>query len=424
MPIIDYEQAAKTAENTFFINPQISQKNKDAVKKYLQPYNVRPATKNKFFQHIAILLKELPDITTQMHDRDLINTTFNNFKKNLSKGYISTLINVSKAFVRWTNDGDLPKGFKDIKCISKKDQMRKLSPTDMWSWEEGLTLANLSNSLQFKAIILTQIDAGFRPSEFVDLNYGAVVVKDGIVVFNVADGKTGQRIVPCQRCVPYFLRWYHNHPTKNPASPLWITEFNEKSFKKDKYGKTIKKNYGFKRYEYSAILKRINTLKEKSSIKKNCDFYVWRHSSCALDKKDNVPVEIAANRHGHTVKYFTEIYGRLNVDEVAQRLRSHYTGGEELKNKVKENVICVICSNPNEPNAEICFKCNSPLSVAKAMRLEQSRRVEIEQLKKSNENMLKQLSNMSPILDVFAEMAQSNVSEFKRLFKTKTQQKS
>jgi len=382
MGIIDFEHASFVAENRFFDNPKISFENKKAMRRFLAQYNVKPATKNKFFHHIKFLLESLKDVEVQMHDRELINLTFKNFRENLSPGYVGTLINVSKAFVRWLNDGELPKGFKDVKSISKNEGRRSLHPEDMWSWEDGESVAKVCPSIQMKAIVLTQLDAGFRPSEFVDLNYGDVAIdKNDTVLFTVREGKTGFRIVPCYRCAPAFLRWFHSHPTKKKTDPLWIMEYTFKSNGKNKLNDSE-----VVRYNYYALQKRFQDLSRRAGIKKPLDFYNLRHSSCTLDKIDNVPLEVASGRHGHSVEYFTQVYGRLDPSAIANRLRSHY-GGVEEKKKLQKNIVCSRCEFVNESSSEICFKCNAPLTVKKAMELEKIKSEEALNLKLQQEKM-------------------------------------
>ena len=159
---------------------------------------------------------------------------------------------------------------------------------------EALKVVSKTSSMQLKAAFLTQLDAGLRPSEFIDLNYSDVTVKKDIVIFDIRDGKTGSRHCARYRCVPFFTRWYEAHPTKKQDDPLWIAEFNTKRSSKE----ARRPEYEIRRYKYDALVKRIRTMVQKAGIEKPTDFYTLRHSSCYLDKIENVPIEIAAKRHG------------------------------------------------------------------------------------------------------------------------------
>ena len=78
-----------------------------------------------------------------------------------------------------------PKGFKDIKGIPKIKQKRKLNPEDMVTWEDGEKLINSTNSMQLKAVLATQLDGGFRPSEFIDLKYGDIIQKNDFIIVSI-----------------------------------------------------------------------------------------------------------------------------------------------------------------------------------------------------------------------------------------------
>jgi len=380
MTIRDYNQIAESKERAVFNDPKISEKNKEALKRFLKCYDVSPARKGLFLRHIIFLLREIPDIQKGINDRDLINDIFNKFRTNVKPGYYATIINVSMAFCRWLNDGEKPKGFKDIKNVGKKKQMRDLSPQDMSSWDDGLALSRQVIGTQIRAMLLVQLDAGFRPSEFIDLNYGDVEINRelGITTFNVKKGKTGGRTVACQRCTPHILRWLDEHPTKKAEDPLWI--------EKDKQGKWVKYDYDSIRWHFMYMAKKLN-------FKKPIDFYALRHSSCVLDKIDNLPVEVASERHGHSVKFFVDTYGRLSIKDKVDRFARHYDLNGE-KEAPKRNITCNICGWVNEPESENCSKCHRPLSLKKALEQQEKDKTEREMISEKLNHMEKILANV------------------------------
>lgn len=377
MPIKDYEKEYKLVEALFHKNPKVSAKNKAYVKSFIEQYHKRPATKSIFFKHINELLEQTEDLKNDMNDTKKMSKIWSTLYKDLSPNYYNTVKKVGNVLAKWLNDGNKPKGFENAPKVSKSDQKRDLRPEDMITWEEGLKMANATTSIQLKAIVLLQLDAGFRPSEFVDLNYGDVTVKDDVVVFHIKQGKTGSRDVICHRSVPYFLKWYHSHPAKNKNDPLWIMENTEKSFTKEK------KQYRIKKYEYNAIKKRIMALAKRVGLKKPVDLYNMRHSSCVLDKKDNLPLDLSADRHGHSSQFFIEVYGRLDVDSNVKRYNKHYGKEEEKIEKPKTNITCSRCTFCNEPDADFCFRCGTALSLQVALNKEEQLKQSIlEELKK------------------------------------------
>lgn len=372
MPIIDYKARAEQNKARLF-NADIGEKNKEYLKDFLTGYEnrVSAARLSIFCSHITKFLEKNPDIKSLMYsakdrnDAELkkvkqiqnkVNKLYGELKEELSINYYATIINVSLMFVKDINNDVLPDTFKKITRVSQKKQQRHLKSTDMWTWEDGLKAANKTNDIQTKAILLTQLDAGMRPSEFLDLNYGDITIhKDVIAIEDKATKNDKADPVILYRSVPYFLKWYNNHPTKQKDSPLWITNLKGT----------------LKRMKYPALIKRIRVLAENSKIKKPFDFYTLRHSSCYLDKIENLPVELAAKRHRHSTKFFIDTYGRLDVMDTADRYRTHYGIAKENKEKPK-NRTCELCGYVNEPDKELCYKCNRPLTLQKAMEMQQS----------------------------------------------------
>ncbi len=379
MPIIDYKHNAKSAEKEFFANENISDKNKALIEKFLTTYDVSPARYAIFMKHIKLLLQRTDDISKDMIDRDKINNIFKELRDTLSPSYYSTIVNVSLRFVRWVYDDDenkKPKGFKDIKNISKDKQKRELSPKDMITWEDIKKLQSRTASTQVKAILATQLDGGFRPSEFIDLKFGDITIRDDFIIVNVKAHKTKQRNVILWRAVPDLLRWIHLHPTKKRDDPLWLQEENI--------------NGGVKQYNYPAIIRRINGLNttewdvgkdkkgrymrksKKVLIDKPLDFYNLRHSAAVLSKKDNTPEELAAEKFGHSIEYYTNTYGRLSQEDVLKRYSEHYKLTKEQR-EIKQNINCPRCRFKNEPETETCEQCGAALSVKKALEMEKEK---------------------------------------------------
>lgn len=401
MPVINYQKALISTRKHALENPAISQKNRDLLARFLNAYEVKPAREMVFLAQIERFLKKTDDFERDMHNPEIINSIFKRLKeeptldkqgrprnKPLSPATIETCKNVSKKFARWLNNNTTPAGFKDVKSI-KKNMRRHLEPSDMVEWEEGLAIAQQTNSLQIKAALLTQLDAGFRPSEFIDLNYGDVEVLDDSVVFHIKDGKTGARAVPCFRCVPYFLRWYDNHPSKKKESPLWVLESVKRSHRT-----VAEAAQKVERYSYRTIQYRFDLMFAKAGIDKPSDFYNLRHSSCRLDRLDNVPNDLAASRHGHSIDFYINTYGRFSLEDTMQRLRSVY-GKVQVKRTLLVNEACPRCKQVNEPEAEYCRVCGTPLSAETAAKSFQQKQA-VEEKLASMEQMLTMLLKSDP----------------------------
>lgn len=287
------------------------------------------------------------------------------------------------------NDGERPKSMCDLRRRNEKsDTRRNLKPEDMLSWEDGELIASAACNIQMAAITLTQLDCGFRPSEFIDLNYGDVRVKTGMAILQVSQGKTGPRAVIAHRCVPVLLKWLDAHPTKRANDPLWIAEG---SIGSDSTGRL-----GARRYAYPSMSKRLREIGLRAGIRKPLDFYNFRHSSCVLDKLDNLPSDLAAERHGHSVKHFTGTYGRLSVQDVLRRFQAHYGHEKEAKQEKARHRSCATCGSLNANTSEWCSRCGTPFTTFGAIKVatdsEDKIRKEENRLREEVEMMRRELS--------------------------------
>gem|GEM_PF-1607206 len=359
VPIIDYEKRADKAEQRVFDNPKIPDATKTILRRFLTAYDVSAARRQIFCDKIPPLLVSFDNIEDALTDRDAINEFFAALRKRYSPASYATYINVVRRFLSWLNRGERPQSLCDLRGRTIKGARRNLSPEDMLTWEDGCKIADAAFSVQLSAICLTQLDCGFRPSEFVDLNYGDVEVRTGLAVFHIRNGKTGSRSVVAHRCVPVLLKWMDAHPTKRPEDPLWVVE----SELLDSHQQKLR----IRRYAYPAMKKRLRMTGERAGIRKPLDFYSLRHSSCVLDKLDNLPTDLAAERHGHSVKHYVGTYGRLSVKDVMRRFHSHYGSEPEETPSRMEHLNCPTCNHINTHDSKWCSSCGTPLSAIGAV---------------------------------------------------------
>lgn len=358
MPIADYKKRARRAEEYILNDDRIPEENIKILRRFLTAYDVSDARRTIFLQKIRPLLAEFNPIESALAERDHINEFFADLRQRYSPATYATYLNVIKRFLTWLNNGERPSSLLDIQPTKTIKTKRNLKPEDMLSWEDGLLLSDALCNIQLSAAVQTQLDCGFRPSEFIDLNFQDVEVVTGLAVFHVRDGKTGSRSVVAHRCVPALLKWLDAHPTKRPNDPLWVFEGN---IRKD--GNRLR----VKRYAYTALSKRIRVAGRKIGMDKPLDFYNLRHSSCVLDKMDNLPVDLAAERHGHSVKHFTGTYGRLSVKDVMRRFHSHYGTDSAEPEKQLSHQTCPVCQALNDNRQDWCSSCGTPFNTAGAI---------------------------------------------------------
>lgn len=392
MAIVDYKKEAQRRLNALLKDKEVSEKNKKDFQRYLNALDVSDARIGIICVNIRKIFHLTQDLVGVMNDRDSINKLFKTLKTkefehinagkgkkyNLSLSTIETIKNVTKAYLRWHNKNKTPEGFMDVKSKSKA-QKRDLKPEDMITGEDLTLLTSNIHSLQFKALISVMLDGGFRPSELVDINLNDIK-KDGIyIVIRVNKGKTGKRDVILFRSVPDLNKWLNSHPGKEKDSPLWIQENNS-------YKEIV-------RYKYPAIRKRLIELKKKIGFQKPIDLYNFRHSACYLAKLDNTPSELAAKKFGHSVKFYTETYGRLGVEDDIKRFNKLHKIGQSNDEDEAKPIECFACKTINEGGLTHCESCQRPLNMKEALKGYN----EIQNLKDQMAEMIAKLNDLDAI---------------------------
>jgi len=309
MEIVNYKRLVQRTEQKIYHDKTVSDVNKAHLRRFFFSYGAGEARKSIFLNRIYPFLKKFDNALEV--ERDELNAWFMNQKERYSIASLATSAQVICQFAEWLNNGKLPNAYIDIKKTPGRRTRRKLSPQSMISWTDALDMIKLTSSLQLRAVTTVQLDGGFRPAEFISLRYGDIQLKGRFCVAHVQNGKTGARHVVLTRSTTYLLAWLEAHPTKRHDDPLWVNESD------------LLRSNEVKAYKYPALQKRLKNLGKSASIKKPLDFYNFRHSSCALDKKSNLPADLAAERHGHSVKYYIEVYGRLDVSETVNRFEQH-----------------------------------------------------------------------------------------------------
>jgi len=314
--IKDYEADNKRLLNNIMNHKDISKKNKNALNRFLKAYIIKKgakkgqpvslARKNLFLTQIPKLLTASKDIIKDMQDRDKINDIFNDFRNKLSPGYYGTVVNLSLRFVRWLNDNEKPKGFKDIDNVSKDQQKRNMKPEEHWEWDDAITHSKTAFTVQEKAWAPVRLDAGCRAAEFLGLNYGDVKKKNGHMIIHI-NGKTGKRDTILYQAVPWLDEWLREHPTKKTNDPLWVMQ---------KKGEIL-------RYTYAAHNKRFRSISKLAKLNKPNDFNATRHSCARLTKIDNMNPLQASENLGHSLEYYQRTYGQLTTEDRLKSMEEH-----------------------------------------------------------------------------------------------------
>ena len=366
-------------QESFNAREDISQTNKDYVTAFFKGYNCADTSIVKFYSWLPYLLTQTNDIKQTMNNEVELIDIFDKLHKKLGASGYKTASDVAKTFCRELNKGKVPEAFERIKKLTtqEKEQFKRINKEGYYtlSWEDGKKITDQTNSQQIKSMILTQLDSGMRPSELEALNYGDVKRDGKFIILHISKSKTGgKRDIVIYRSAPMLNRWLNLHPTKEPSDPLWIME-NKSRSSTYRAGEDEK----IPRYKYHAIKQMFKRLGDRAGFK-GVGLYMMRHSAVSLTKQEMMGVDIAAERYGHDINYYVNTYGKLTEEQKIDRFKAHYGEAEDKKKEQPKPILCNICDTINEPEKEFCEKCNSPLSLKKALEIEEERKTDIEKM--------------------------------------------
>src|SRR3989338_9965721 len=226
-----YEQRDK---ERFFERTDINQTNKQHVKEFFRGYNCAKTSEAKFYKWLPYVLTQTKDMKKAMNNEKKLKDIFNNLHSKLRPSGYKTVLTTAKTFCRELNKGIAPDTFSRVKQLTKQEKKQLLRAENpdykTFSWEDGQKIAEQTNSIQLKALVLTELDGGLRPAELEGLNY-ADAKKDGKFIFlDIKKTKTAERReVILFKSAPFLNRWLDMHPTKKEDDPLWIMESVGKS---------------------------------------------------------------------------------------------------------------------------------------------------------------------------------------------------
>ncbi len=371
-----YEQRDK---ELFFERGNISTINKNYVREFFKGFNCAKTSESKFYRWLPYVLSQCNNIKVTMKNERQLKDIFNRIHAKLRPAGYKTVLTTTKTFCKELNNGIVPESFARVKQLTKQEKkllLRVESPDyKTLSWEDGIRISEQTNSLQLKALILTQLDAGLRPSELEGLNYGDAK-KDGQFIFlKIKKTKTAEpRDVILFKSAIYLNRWLDLHPTRKDNDPLWINENVSKS-------SVLRGTNKIMRASYDAVRQRLRVMAKKAGFKQSINLYMMRHSAINLAKEELIPAEVASEKFGHDINYYVNVYGRLTDEQKRNRFKAVYGISEEKERIKPRPLVCNMCQSINESGKELCEKCNSPLTLTKALEIEKQKDTEIADIK-------------------------------------------
>jgi integrase/recombinase XerD len=272
---------------------------------------------------------------------------------------------ITKQFFGWLFEVEDPRheGYpKIVSWIRPKTPGPTISSSDLLTPTEIKQLISATTDLRMKALVAVCAECGLRVGEALRLRIRDVAIQENYAEIAVPiKGKTGTRKALSIGSLPLMYQWMDQHPDRdNPEAWLWTD---------DTYPLT-----------YDRARFKLLEMKRKAKISKRLYFHLFRHTS-------------ATSNAGLGENMLREIYGwsrnssepstyvHLSGDTVKKTLLEK--AGVQQKTETESKVVkCPRCGCLNAPDASICFKCKSALSISNAVSIATVQK-ELDSLKQS-----------------------------------------
>lgn len=200
------------------------------------------------------------------------------------------------------------------------------------------------------------------------MNVGNVRFKQGYCLIT-ANGKTGLKRLPLIAFYKPLLEWLKEHPKKDDLNaPLWCS---------------LARNYEGGSLSYKHFRFIIKRLAKKTGLKKAVWPYLFRHSTLIALAKVFTKArleEVTRWVHGSGMAArYVHFFGRDLEDTM---LDLHGLKPAQPSETLLRHVACKRCGEPNPPGNIRCDKCGLILDKEVALKAEEERAKEIEDLKK------------------------------------------
>ena len=343
----------RSYSKALFSNPNITKKNKDTFKEFLQHlealgistrrisiylrmYNT-VASKTKVEFH-KIDEKEMKRVWAQIEGSGYAAWTIETYKKTL------------KVFFRWLygldSSDSLPPVIKWAKGSNPPSTIKK---KDLLTQEEFEKLVNCTENRMLRTMLGCFWETAVRPGELLNVRLNDLAIDEDHITLTVRgkmEKKQGPRDVFVIKTKDMLLQYLEHHPHKKDRScPLWIVTEGYKNVGKPA---TL-------RYLYS----KIRQLAVRAGIEKRVTPYIIRHSRGTAFHL-MYGSAIASKMLGHAPdSRMGKVYLHLDQQDVLAALRNGSKGASssDLLKEHESRSTCPKCGHVNFFDRIICVKC-------------------------------------------------------------------
>ena len=300
----------------------------------------------------ALTRKDIERIIARLESSDYKPETKRNVKA-VVKGFWKHALGADEYYpepVRWIRT-----------TVKRKD---RLMPEGILTEQDVMKLLDAANNARDKAIIATLFDSGIRIGELLSMKRRDVDL-EGNPAHIIVNGKTGPRRVPILFSVPYLAAYLNEQKLRKPDEFLWNVAGSWAGLTQ--------------RADYSAIRMMLQRVAKRAGIDKRVNPHSFRHAR-ATDYASRLSDQqlkmlfgwVGGSRMAET---YVHLSGR-DVDSAVLQANG-YEPVEVQAPKLKVQ-LCPRCHFANEPTAQYCSRCGSPLSIDVALLEERTQKAALQ----------------------------------------------
>lgn len=338
------------------VSPSITQSNKDVLLRYLKDLSQKglsiPRIENLMYH--AWRFGELIRTDFLSAKRDDVEDMVQKMERiGWNERTLSDMKDDLKLFFKWLRQSEFYP--EEVRWIRNRRPKGHTLPSEILTREEIKGLAEAAETPRDKALILVLYESGCRIGELLPLKrrqiqfdkYGAVLI---------VDGKTGMRRVRIVASAPALSSWLENHPLKKQDDyDVWIALNTRSKHKLMRYG---------------SVCETLRNICRKAKINKRVNPHSFRHARATHLASLLTEAQMKEYFGWVQASEMASIYVHLSGREVDQALlKLHGFAVEEKSEEVLKPKLCQRCQETNDPAAEFCKRCGSPMDISKLVNL-------------------------------------------------------
>ena len=257
--------------------------------------------------------------------------------------------------------------------LRRRDKDSRVTPEALLRREEFEALVRAADNPRDRAMVYTLFEGALRPGELLSMNVGSVEFREGYCLITV-NGKTGLKRLPLVTSYKPLLDWLREHPRRaDPNAPLWCS---------------LAPNYKGRRLSYRHFYLIIKRLAKTAGLQKAVWPYLFRHSTLTAMAKVLTEARLeqfAGWVHGSGMAARYVHFSARDLEDALLEL--HGLKPAKAAEAMLKSVACKRCGEPNPPGTVRCDRCGFVLDKEVAIKLEEERQKEIEDLKTQLANL-------------------------------------